>query len=168
VPETKVSHASSLYAAACTHFHQAATILTALSGQSSDENVRAASFLSLLSFLSHTEARPPLFICSPVLLFCLFATTFRHPGVGNDSRVQDELRSDALAGRRSPAPGNRPSSVRFPRPPAFPYCQGHLNVDRLGGRLEHSRTQVLSGMHPILTMRTQFYFSVIFFGHDRI
>lgn len=128
MPETKVSHASSLYAAACTHFHQAATILTALSGQSSDENVRAASFLSLLSFLSHTEARPPLFICSPVLLFCLFATTFRHPGVGNDSRVQDELRSDALAGRRSPAPGNRPSSVRFPRPPAFPYCQGHLKL----------------------------------------
>lgn len=38
--ETKASHASSLYATACRHFHQAATILTALTGQTNnDENV---------------------------------------------------------------------------------------------------------------------------------
>ena len=45
--ETKASHASTLYATACRHFHQAATILTALTGQSSsssDENVTLFSF----------------------------------------------------------------------------------------------------------------------------
>jgi len=42
--DTKASHASSLYATACRHFHQAATILTALSGHSADENVRASPF----------------------------------------------------------------------------------------------------------------------------
>ncbi|XP_057379154.1 N-alpha-acetyltransferase 35, NatC auxiliary subunit-like [Daphnia carinata] len=35
----KASHASNLYATACRHFHHAATILTALTGQSNDENV---------------------------------------------------------------------------------------------------------------------------------
>lgn len=37
--EDKASHASTLYATACRHFHHAATILTALAGQSNDENV---------------------------------------------------------------------------------------------------------------------------------
>lgn len=37
--DNKASHASTLYATACRHFHHAATILTALTGQSNDENV---------------------------------------------------------------------------------------------------------------------------------
>lgn len=45
----KASHASNLYATACRHFHHAATILTALTGQSNDENVHGL-FYSFLFF----------------------------------------------------------------------------------------------------------------------
>jgi len=37
--DAKTTHSSTLYATACRHFHQAATILTALSTQSNDDNV---------------------------------------------------------------------------------------------------------------------------------
>jgi len=39
VDDSKGTQASTLYAAACRHFHQAATILSALTGHSNDENV---------------------------------------------------------------------------------------------------------------------------------
>ena len=53
--ENKASQASTLYATACRHFHHAATILTALTGQSNDENVFPSYFYIILLDLTNVS-----------------------------------------------------------------------------------------------------------------